>query len=158
MLAQGRGRWFALLFIPRSERGQLGEKLGTERLIYKEWISLPPDSLQTWKEMTTQWPITKITDIILNQKRYWTTENISIILQTSTDITGSLRKNTNTTVDTRKRNVVRGVKVIVVVQRVMMMTLIDISISPSPAGALRSLTTADILRTCSNVCLLFRDN
>lgn len=153
-----RGRWFVLPFIPQSERGQLREKLGTERLIYKEWISLPPDSLQALKEMTTQQTITKITDILLNQKRYWTTENISVIHRTSTAITESLRKNTSTAVDTRKRNVARGVKVIVVVQRVMMMTLIDISICPSPAGALRSLTTADILRTCSNVCSLFRDN
>ena len=101
--------------------------------------------------MTAQQTITKTTDILLNQKRYWTTENTCIILQTSTGITESLRKNTNTTVDTRKRNIVRGVKVIIVVQRVMMMMLIDISIGPSPAGALRSLTTADILRTSSNV-------
>ena len=108
--------------------------------------------------MTTQQTITKITDILLNQKRYWTTENISVIHRTSTAITESLRKNTSTAVDTRKRNVARGVKVIVVVQRVMMMMLIDISIGPSPAEALRSLTTADILRTCSNVCPLFRDN
>ena len=158
MLAQGRSRWFVLPFIPQSERGQLREKLGTERLIYKEWISLPPDSLQALKEMTTQQTITKITDILLNQKRYWTTENISVIHRTSTAITESLRKNTSTAVDTRKRNVARGVKVIVVVQRVMMMMLIDISIGSSPAEALRSLTTADILRTCSNVCSLFRDN
>ena len=109
--------------------------------------------------MTTQQTITKITDILLNQKRYWTTENISVIHRTSTAITESLRKNTSTAVDTRKRNIARGVKVIVVVQRVMMMMmLIDISIGPSPAEALQSLTTADILRTCSNVCSLFRDN